>query len=86
MAHLGCDGPGAFAALVRISQQANVKLREFSVALVQQVGNAPAEQPERDVLADTRSDLLSAPTPAAVQAATMAWAALRQHRQDKPKH
>jgi hypothetical protein len=78
MAHLGCDGPAAFSALVRISQQANVKLREFSVALVQQVGNAPAEQPERELLADRADSVLSAPRPEAVTAAKLAWDALRQ--------
>jgi ANTAR domain len=78
MAHLGCDGPGAFSALVRISQQSNVKLREFSVALVQQVGNAPAELPERELLGDDEHELLSGPHPDAVRAAAMAWEALRQ--------
>lgn len=77
MAHMGCDGPGAFAALVRISQQANVKLREFCVALVEQVGNAPAEQPERDVLGDRAHTVLSDPHPDAVTAARLAWDALR---------
>jgi hypothetical protein len=77
MAHLGCDGPGAFSALVRISQQANVKLREFSVALVQHVGNAPAEQPERELLGERANDMLSAPTREAETAARLAWEALR---------
>lgn len=78
MAHVGCDGPGAFSALVRISQQANVKLREFSVALVQRVGNAPAEEPERELMGDDEHNLLSEPHPDAVRAADLAWAALRQ--------
>jgi hypothetical protein len=77
MARLCCDGPGAFSALVRISQQANVKLREFSVALVQQVGNAPAEQPERELLGDRADAVLSDPTAEAVTAARLAWDALR---------
>lgn len=77
MAHVGCDGPAAFSALVRISQQANVKLREFSVALVQHVGHAPAEQPERELLGDRANNVLSEPTPKAVNAARLAWEALR---------
>jgi hypothetical protein len=77
MAHLGCDGPGAFSALVRISQQANVKLRDFSIALVQLVGNAPAEQPERELLGDRAEDVLVDPHPQAVTAARLAWDALR---------
>jgi hypothetical protein len=82
MAHLSCDGPGAFSALVRISQQANVKLREFSVALVQQVGNAPPEQAERELLGDRADTMLPAPSPDAVTAARLAWDALRQPFQD----
>jgi hypothetical protein len=82
MAHLTCDGPGAFSALVRISQQANVKLREFSVALVQHVGNAPPEQAERELLGDRADDMLPDPAPAAVAAARLAWDALRQPLQD----
>ncbi|HEX5402466.1 MAG TPA: ANTAR domain-containing protein [Pseudonocardiaceae bacterium] len=78
MARLGCDGPGAFSALVRISQQANVKLRDFSVALVQLVGNAPAEQPERELLGDRADDVLTEPPAAAATAARLAWDALRQ--------
>lgn len=78
MAHLGCPGPRAFSALVRISQQANVKLREFSVALVQHVGNAPAEQPERELLGERADHLLSEPSAEAVAAAKIAWEALRQ--------
>lgn len=77
MAHTGSDGPGAFAALVRISQQANVKLRDFSVALVEQVGKAPAEQAERDVLGSRADAMLNAPHPDAVTAARLAWDALR---------
>lgn len=86
MAHLGCDGPGAFSALVRISQQSNVKLREFSVALVEQVGMAPAEQPEREILGERADTLLSPPHPDAVTAAKLAWDALRQpsHRDGRP--
>jgi hypothetical protein len=78
MAHLACDGPGAFSALVRISQQANVKLRDFSIALVQIVGNAPAEQPERELLGDRADEVLIEPHPEAMTAAKLAWAALRQ--------
>ena len=73
MAHLRCDGQSAFSALVRISQQANVKLREFSVALVQQVGNAPAEEPERELLGDRADSVLSDPQPEAITAAKLAW-------------
>ncbi|HEX3648771.1 MAG TPA: ANTAR domain-containing protein [Pseudonocardiaceae bacterium] len=80
MARLGCPGPNAFGTLVRISQQANVKLREFSVALVQHVGAAPAEQPERELLGDRAESLLSDPPPEAVAAATIAWEMLRQQR------
>jgi hypothetical protein len=79
MGHLGCPGATAFSTLVRISQQANVKLREFSVALVQHVGDAPAEQPERDLLGDRADSVLTEPSPEAVAAATMAWEKLRQH-------
>lgn len=78
MAHVGCDGQSAFSALVRISQQSNVKLREFSVALVEHVGNAPAEQPERDILGARADKFLSEPHQDAVTAAKLAWAALRQ--------
>jgi hypothetical protein len=83
MARLGCDGPGAFSALVRISQQSNVKLREFSVALVQIVGNAPTEQPERELLGDRADSVMSEPDPAAVEAAALAWEALRKTVSDK---
>jgi hypothetical protein len=82
MAHIGCDGPAAFSALVRISQQTNVKIREFSVALVQQVGNAPAEQPERELLGDRAEAVLSEPNADAVTAAKLAWNALRQPSRD----
>jgi hypothetical protein len=78
MGHLGCDGPGAFSAVVRISQQANVKLREFCVALVQLVGNAPAEQPERELLGERSASILTEPSSEAVEAARLAWAALRK--------
>ena len=81
MAHLRCSGAKAFSTLVRISQQANVKLREFSVALVQHVSDAPAEQPERDLLGDRADFMLTEPKPEAVAAATIAWEALRQHDQ-----
>jgi hypothetical protein len=78
MARTGCDGPAAFSALVRISQQANIKIRDFSVALVQQVGNAPAEQPERELLGDDADTVLPEPNPDAVTAARTAWDVLRQ--------
>lgn len=81
--HIGCDGPGAFGALVRISQQSNVKLREFCVALVQLVGNAPAEQPERELLGDRADTIMSEPGPAALKAASLAWDALRNSSQGK---
>lgn len=77
LGHLRCDGPAAFTALVRISQQSNVKLREFCVALVQLVGNAPAEQPERELLGDRADGLMGEPGAAAVKAASLAWDALR---------
>ena len=77
MAYMDCDAPGAFSALVRISQQSNVKLREFCVGLVQLVGNAPAEQPERELLGERADDILSEPSPEAVKAASLAWDALR---------
>jgi ANTAR domain len=82
MAHLGCDGPGAFSALVRISQQANVKLREFSVALVQRVGNSPPEQPERELLGERADDMMLEPSQEAAAAAKLAWDALRQPLKD----
>lgn len=83
MARLGCDGPAAFSALVRISQQSNVKLREFSVALVQRVGNAPAEQPERELLGDRADSIVAEPHPDAVAAAALAWEALRKSAPSK---
>jgi hypothetical protein len=78
MAHVGCDGSGAFSALVRISQQSNVKLRDFAVALVQRVGNGPAEQPERELLGNRAESMLTEPSDEAVKAAAIAWEALRQ--------
>lgn len=81
MAHMGCSAPTAFSTLVRISQQANVKLREFSVALVRHVGGAPAEQPERELLGDRAATfVMDDPSPDAVAAAKIAWEMLRQQR------
>jgi hypothetical protein len=41
-----CDAADAWAALRRASQEFNVKVRELAVALVEYLGDAPAEQPE----------------------------------------
>lgn len=43
---LNCDGNQAFDTLTRASQHFNVRLRDLAIALVEYVGEAPAEQPE----------------------------------------
>ncbi|MGC7102853.1 ANTAR domain-containing protein [Amycolatopsis lurida] len=40
-----CDADEAWAVLRRASQDFNVKLRELALALVEHIGQAPAEQP-----------------------------------------
>ncbi|AXB41351.1 hypothetical protein A4R43_01465 [Amycolatopsis albispora] len=40
-----CDADEAWAVLRRASQEFNVKLRELALALVEHIGQAPAEQP-----------------------------------------
>jgi len=43
---LNCDANQAFETLTRASQHFNVRLRDLAIALVEHVGQAPAEQPE----------------------------------------
>lgn len=45
MGLLHCDADTAWATLRRASHESNVKLRVLSVALVEQIGGVPAEQP-----------------------------------------
>lgn len=45
MAVRRCDADEAWAVLRRASQEFNIKLRELAVALVEQIGQAPATQP-----------------------------------------
>jgi hypothetical protein len=71
MAVRRCDADEAWAVLRRASQQFNVKLRELAVALVEQIGRAPAQQP---VNVD---DKVVAGHPAR-RAAGLVWLALTQ--------
>ena len=71
-----CPADEAWETLRRASQEFNIKLRELAVALVEHVGDAPAEQPgltERIV-----------PSAAARAAATVTWQALNLPAQDGP--
>ncbi|MFD9888039.1 ANTAR domain-containing protein [Amycolatopsis sp. NPDC059027] len=63
-----CDANEAWAVLRRASQQFNVKLRELSLALVEHIGQAPAEQP-----GDTERHVVAGPE--AHHAATLMWQA-----------
>jgi hypothetical protein len=63
-----CDASEAWAVLRRGSQQFNVKLRELAVALIEHIGQAPAQQADgadRQVLAG----------PSAREAAALIWRA-----------
>jgi len=71
-----CPADEAWETLRRASQEFNIKLRELAVALVEHVGDAPAEQPgltERIV-----------PSAAAREAAAVTWQALNLPAQDGP--
>lgn len=46
MALQRCDAEEAWTVLRRASQQCNVKLRELAVAIVEHIGQAPAQQPD----------------------------------------
>jgi ANTAR domain len=69
MAALGQDAGIAFAALSRASQHFNVRLRNLAVALVETVGNAPAEAPDDP-------DQVIRPSEADRRVAAQVWAAL----------
>jgi hypothetical protein len=69
MAALGQDAGTAFAALSRASQHFNVRLRNLAVALVETVGNAPAEAPDDP-------DQVIQPSDADRRVAAQVWAAL----------
>jgi len=70
MTVLGQDAGTAFNALARASQHFNVRLRSLAVALVEQVGSAPAEGPDDPEQAVEPSD-------ADRRIAAQVWAALR---------
>jgi hypothetical protein len=65
-----CDADYAWRMLRRASQEFNVKLRELSVALVEHISGAPAEQP------DTGAPIT--PDDRTRQAARLMWAALSE--------
>lgn len=65
-----CDAEYAWRMLRRASQEFNVKLRELSVALVEHISGAPAEQP--DTGAPIRPDDRTR------EAARLMWAALSE--------
>ncbi|GAA4531959.1 ANTAR domain-containing protein [Amycolatopsis samaneae] len=69
MTLLRCAADEAWAVLRRASQQFNVKLRELALALVEHIGQAPAEQP-----GDTERHVVASPE--ARHAATLVWQAL----------
>jgi hypothetical protein len=68
IAVLRCSADEAWAVLRRASQQFNVKLRELALALVEHVGQAPAQTPE-----DTDHRVIAGP--AARHAAELVWQA-----------
>ncbi|SFA91007.1 ANTAR domain-containing protein [Amycolatopsis marina] len=74
MAVRRCDAENAFGSLVVSSQHFNVKLRDLAVALVELVGQAPAEQTSMEALG--RETGLASPGEAARRAAQLTWAAL----------
>ncbi|MGX9788923.1 ANTAR domain-containing protein [Mycobacterium sp. MMS18-G62] len=65
-----CDAAYAWRMLRRASQEFNVKLRELSVALVEHISGAPAEQP------DTGAPIT--PDDRTREAARLMWAALSE--------
>jgi len=67
---LGCDADTAWATLRRASQEFNMKLRDFAVALIKYPGHAPAEQPARGKQIQ--------PDPSARRTAELTWQALAQ--------
>lgn len=64
-----CDAVEAWAMLRRASQEFNIKLRELALALVEHIGQAPADQSERSYRVVTAG-------PAARRAAALIWQAL----------
>jgi hypothetical protein len=66
-----CDAVEAWMVLRRASQQFNVKLRELALALVEHIGQAPAQQSD-----DADHQVIA--SPAARHAATLVWQALAQ--------
>ena len=69
LAAVGGDAPSAFTTLSRASQHFNVRLRNLAVALVEYVGDGPAEQPDDP-------EQLIVPGEADRHAAVQVWAAL----------
>jgi ANTAR domain len=67
-----CSPDEAWAILSRASQEFNVKVRELAVALVEELGNASAPQPEGT------PEIV--PAPSARKAAQLLWAALTSRR------
>lgn len=67
MGLLRCDADTAWATLRRASHESNVKLRVLSVALIEHIGGAPAEQPHGAPII---------PDDAARRAAGLLWAVL----------
>jgi hypothetical protein len=78
MALRRCDADEAWAVLRQASQQFNVKLRELAVAIVEHVGQAPAQQPD-----DTARQIL--PGSAARRAAETILQALAQPSAAEPR-
>jgi hypothetical protein len=75
MGLLRCDAQHAWSTLRRASQQFNVKLRELAVALVEYLGDAPAEQPTVDHVIH--------PGEHARRAAELTWQALSLPQPDR---
>lgn len=74
----GCGAGQAFAVLERASQHFDVKVRDLAVALVEHVGDVPAEPPDDKLFAEERAPepAVRRPAAAAVRAAELTWAAL----------
>jgi hypothetical protein len=66
-----CDAGRAWVVLRRTSQQFNVKLRELALALVEHIGQAPAQQPD-----DPDQHVVAGP--AARDAAALLWQAFAE--------
>jgi hypothetical protein len=66
MSRRGVGAEDSFALLAEVSQRANVKLRDLAIALVEQVGGAPAEHPGEP-------GARRIPGPAARDAAKLLW-------------